>query len=64
MNSKLSPAESTVLSHLKELTPNQMNAFVKAMDNPYFFLIAFRLAVADERNSDLIFRFARGLTST
>ena len=64
MNSKLSTAESTVLSHLKELTPNQMNAFVKAMDNPYFFLIAFRLAVADERSSRLVHRFADSLIST
>lgn len=51
-----------IAKEVKSLTITQRRAFLRAMRNPYFFRFAFCLAGANERDSQLAYRFLRGLT--
>lgn len=52
-----------IMAEVKSMSIMQRWVFLRAMKNPYFRLLAFCLADADERQSRILYRFANNLTS-
>lgn len=51
-----------IAAEVRSLTIAQRRAFLRAMKNPYFRLLAFCMADADERQSRIIYGFASRIT--
>lgn len=51
-----------IMAEVKSMSITQRRVFLQVMKNPYFRLLAFCLADADERQCQILYRFANALT--